>query len=263
MKTKRDFAIQSVKRATEILSLFTLERPRIGITEIGALLQLNKGTAQGLIRTLTQQGFLRQDPETRKYALGIRVHELGLIFAGGLEINQKAMEPIHQLAQKTEKLVRMAIMDKDSAVVTLEVHPRTVPLPFYSFGPRIPLYCTALGKALLAFSEKDEVEDYIERVKLIRYTPNTITKKAALIKDLQKARKRGFSINREEHLLSRVSVGAPIFGREERLEASISLGADAHQCPDQKIGEWANDLRVTAAVISRRMGYSLGYPVLP
>ena len=157
----------------------------------------------------------------------------------------------------------LPILDEDSAVVTLEAHPRTVPLRYYSFGPRIPLHSTALEKALLAFSEKGEIEAYLKRVELIRYTPNTITQKAALLKDLQETKKRGGSIKREEHLLSRVSVGAPIFGGEGRLEASISVRADAHQFDDQKLDGWANDLEVTAAIISRRMGYSLGCPVRP
>jgi IclR family KDG regulon transcriptional repressor len=261
MNKNSTFTIQSVKRATEILSLFSIERPRLGITEISQLLSLNKATVQGLIRTLAQQGFLQQDKESRKYELGVKLYELGIAFSGGLEINQKAQEPAGRLAREVEQLVRVAIQNGDTAVVILDVLPRTEPLPFYSYGPRIPLFCTALGKALLAFSEEDEIVSYLDRVKFTRYTPRTITEKEQLLRDLQETRNRGYSINQGEHLLARASVGAPIFGRAGRVMASISIGGDPRNFTQDEIEKLANAVMMTASMISRRMGFYPGSPV--
>ena len=108
--------IQSVNRAIQILGLFSLAKPQLGITEISRALKLHKGTVQGLVRTLTDQGFLEQDHYSRKYQLGPKVYELGIIRAGSLEINQKASIPAHQLALRTERLVRIATWDKNSCV---------------------------------------------------------------------------------------------------------------------------------------------------
>ncbi|MFH1349502.1 MAG: helix-turn-helix domain-containing protein, partial [Pseudomonadota bacterium] len=85
--------IQSVHRAMQVLGLFSLSTPRLGISEISRALGLHKGTVQGLIRTLVHEGFLQQDQETRKYQLGFKIYELGLIMAGSLEVNQKASNP--------------------------------------------------------------------------------------------------------------------------------------------------------------------------
>lgn len=250
-----DNIIQSVNRALQILGLFSLGKPNLGISEISRALDLHKGTVQGLVRTLTKGGFLQKDLETRKYQLGLRIYELGAILAGSLEINQKATNPANQLAKRTQHLVRVAIMDRDSALVTLDAYPKSQ--PFYSpqFGPRAPLYCTALGKAILAFLDQQELDVYLERVKLIPYTSNTIIQKGRLLKDLKETRKRGYSINREEHLLGRAAIGAPIFGREGYPVASIVIIIDPSQL-DEKINKLAQEIKKTALEISQLMGFS-------
>ena len=85
-------AIQSVQRAMKILGLFSIAKPRLGITEISNALGLHKATIQGLVRTLFEEGFLAQDPETKKYALGLKIYEMGVVLAGTLEINQKSLQ---------------------------------------------------------------------------------------------------------------------------------------------------------------------------
>ena len=142
MNVKSPLSIRSVKRARGIACLFSLERPRLGVTEISQLLELKKATVQGLIRTLGQQGFLRQDKESRKYELGVKLYALGIVFSGGLEFNQKTQEPASRLARELEQLVRVAIRNGNTAVIGLEVLPRTEPTIFYSYGARIPLVYT-------------------------------------------------------------------------------------------------------------------------
>src|SRR5689334_1519607 len=93
--------IQSVKRSTDIISLFSSAQPSLGITQIAALLNLNKTTVWGLVTTLEQQGFLQQDPATQKYGVGPKLFELGMVYAGTLEINAKASRLVQGLASRT------------------------------------------------------------------------------------------------------------------------------------------------------------------
>jgi IclR family KDG regulon transcriptional repressor len=250
-----DNIIQSIHRANQILGLFSLSDPYLGISEISRLLNLKKGTTQGLVRTLTRDGFLEQDGDTRKYRLGLRIYELGTILAGSLEINQKASGPAYQLAKKTQRLVRVAMMDRDSALVTLDAFPESQ--PFYSpqFGPRAPLYCTALGKAMLGFLDREEINGYLKRVKLTPYNSNTIVQKNRLLEDLKETRKKGYSINREEHMLGRAAIGAPIFGRKGYPVGSIVIIVDPNQL-DEMIKSLGQEVIKTALEISRLMGYS-------
>ena len=74
-------AIQSVQRVMKILGLFSITKPSLGITEISNALGLHKATIQGLVRTLFEEGFLAQDPETKKYQLGLKIYAMGVVLA--------------------------------------------------------------------------------------------------------------------------------------------------------------------------------------
>ncbi|RJR26692.1 MAG: hypothetical protein C4582_01285, partial [Desulfobacteraceae bacterium] len=108
--------IQSVERALQVLALFSHRQPDLGIAEISRTLGLAPGTAHGLVRTLAKEGFLKQDTQSRRYRLGLRIYEMGIVAAETLELNQKAGGPAHQLAGKTQLVVRVATWDGDSMV---------------------------------------------------------------------------------------------------------------------------------------------------
>lgn len=247
--------IQSVHRAMEILNLFTFTTPRLGISEISRALNLHKATVQGLVKTLVDGAFLRQDPETRKYELGLRIYELGFITAGNLEINRRASNPVHELAKKAQGLVHVAILQESSAVITLDAYPRSTPFLSRQFGPRVALYCTALGKIFLAYMKQTEIEAYIEGTELVSYTPNTILEKGRLLKELEETKKRGYSINREEHLLNRAAIGAPVFGRDRGVAASIALVLNPRDILGEQFEVFAKEVTDTALEISKSMGY--------
>ena len=247
-------AVQSVQRAMKILGLFSVVKPSLGITDISNALGLHKATTQGLIRTLFEEGVLVQDPETKKYQLGLKIYEMGVVLAGSLEINQKSSDPAHRLALKTKLLVRVCIRDGYTAIITLDAFPRTQPFLVRSLGIRFPLYCTALGKALLAFLQPTELYEYIKNTELIAYTAGTITNKNDLLKNLEEARNCGYSVNRQEHLLARSGIGAPIFGASGRIEASIALVGDPGRILGKEQEVLSRMLMSTASEISQAMG---------
>ncbi len=254
--------IQSVQRAIQILNLFSLNTPSLGISEISRLLDINKGTVQGLIQTLFSEGFLLQDEETRKYRLGVKIYELGITSVGSMEINLRSSTPAHDLAKRTGFLVRIGIFDKDSAFVTLDAYPRSEPFLFRQIGPRTPLYCTALGRAILAFLDQDEFDAYFKKTKLIPYTPNTVIDKKELLKELEATRVRGYSINREEHIFGRAALGAPIFGRHKKLCASLCLVGNPNKILGKDLAHLAEEIKRTTMEISMNMGY-FPEPILP
>jgi len=259
----REAGIQSVHRALSLIGLFTHGSPRLGITEISKALGLPKPTVHGLVRTLVKQGFVQQDPQTRKYRLGLKIYELGIVLAGSLEINQKGAGPAYELSKQTGLVSRLAIWDLDSALLTVNIEPRSHLFFVHQIGPRIPAYCSAIGKALLAFLEPQELKGYLDRVELKPLTANTITKKKQLLKEIDETRRTGYSIDREENVSGLSCIGTPVFGTGGRLEGSISLSGDAktiHKGFEKLLPE----LLKTGKEISRSLGYfpeSLGMRV--
>jgi IclR family KDG regulon transcriptional repressor len=255
-------AIQSLKRACKILSLFSLEKPRWGVSEIAKAIDLPITTASSLIRTLKGEGFLDQDPETRRYSLGSNIFTLGIIVSETLEINQKAQEQAHQLAEKTGLICRVAIWDHDAALVTLDITPRDAEFLARRLGPRVVAYCSSIGRALLAYLEPRETEGYLKKTKLTPFTPHTITRRDHLRKELKKIRSFGYAVNNQELSIGRASLAVPIFRRGGSVTASISVVGSPERVLESDFENLVASIKNTAEGISWQMGYRPESPAM-
>ena len=247
--------IQSVDRALEILSLFSYAKPRWGITELASAMSLPKGTIHNIVSTLDTAGFLQKDQDTRKYSLGPRLFSLGTIMGGTLEINQKASAPVHRLVEKTGLMSRVAIWDHDAALLTMEVAPHNYNALSQRIGPRVAAYCSALGKSLLAYLTGSEIKAYLDRTEFIPFTPKTITRKDALLEELERTRKRSYAINNEEIALGRASLAVPVFGTDHRITGTISQAGNVDQIFGSEMDSLIRGLKATAGEISTSLGY--------
>jgi DNA-binding IclR family transcriptional regulator len=249
--------IQSVERASDIISLFSLSQTSLGITEIASALKLNKGTAWGLVDTLEKRGFLKQDPATRKYSIGPKLFELGMVYANSLEINTKAARPVNRLASTTRLNGRVGIWEGRTVLITLLALPKAEDSFSRQIGPRVPAYCSGVGKALLAYLEPVELQSYLKLESLSRHTRTTIVSAEKLRKDLEKTRARGYSICREEMIPGVAALGAPVFGRNHKLAGSISISGAPKIVLGDQIEKLAHELLGTASEISQEMGFYL------
>jgi DNA-binding IclR family transcriptional regulator len=249
--------IQSVDRAADIISLFSSSRTFLGITEIASALKLNKGTVWGLVTTLEKRGFLQQDQGTRKYTIGPKLYELGMVYIAGLEINSKASRPAHRLASRTGLNARIGIWEHGAVLITLLALPKAEDSMSHQIGPRTPAYCSGVGKALLAYLEPRELKSYLKDEPLDRHTVTTIVSPEKLLKDLKKTRERGYSIAREEMIPGVAALGAPIFRRTQELAGAISISGSPETVLGERMEKFADEVVRTAAEISREMGYYL------
>ena len=248
--------IQSVQRATDIISLFCKSPGRLGITEIAAALKLNKGTVWGLVTTLERQQFLQQDAATRKYGVGPKLFELGMVYVGGLEINARGARHAQGLADRTKLDARIGIWDNATVLITFLAVPRSEDHISHQIGPRVPAYCSAIGKALLANLDAARLKDYLRDVALQRHTRATLMTREALRADLEATRERGYSISREEMIPGLAALGAPIFGRNRELVGAISISESPRIVLGKRLERLGYELGCAAADISREMGYN-------
>jgi DNA-binding IclR family transcriptional regulator len=253
----RSMSIQSVQRAITILTLFTPECPRLGITEISKLMNLPKPTIHGLVQTLIEENFLIQDKETRKYSLGLKIYELGIFLSGTLKINQIGGGVSQRLSKEIGQMARIGIWDRDRILITLNLFP-TVDDSFLfrqlGLGPRVPAYCTALGKAILSTFTDDELDEYLERVELKAYTASTITDPELIRKDLLDAQGRKLAFESEEYLTGLSCAAVPIFDDSGKATAALSISGVPGLFDDPDFKTMSNKLTQSAAEISLSMG---------
>jgi DNA-binding IclR family transcriptional regulator len=249
-------SIQSIERVSAILSLFSVERPWLGVSEIATTMGLPKTTISSLVRTLMEVGFLAQDTETRRYTLGQKLLNLGIIVEDTLEINQKAQGPAKELAEKTGLICRVAIWDEDAALITLDVIPREVDVLARRIGPRVAAYATSQGRAILAFLPPNDLQKYLKRTRFSAFTAFTITNKDELEKELAETRRRGYAVNNQGLVQGRASIAVPIFQRGGRVAAAISLVGTPERIFSQNLTVLVRNVQNTATEISRLMGYT-------
>ncbi len=248
--------IQSVQRATGIISLFCKSPRRLGVTEIAGALNLNKGTTWGLVTTLEQQGFLQQDAATRKYSVGPRLFELGMVYVRNLEINVKGAQPAQNIAARTGLITRIGIFDRGSVLITFLAVPRSEDHLSHQIGPRTPAYCSAIGKAMIAKFSPTELKAYLKNAEFVQHTRNTILSRTQLSADIKGIRQRGYAIAREEMIPGLAALGAPILGTHNRLVGAISISGAPSVVLGKRTEKLAYELVRAAASISREMGCS-------
>src|SRR5580765_8203547 len=159
---------QSLARGLAILSSFHSERPLIGVSELSRGLDLSRSTVHRYVATLAKLGYLQQDPESKRYRLGPKVLDLGFSALNSMDLLEIAAPHLRRLADETQRTVNLAILDGTDVVYieryrTARPGQQEIDLNLH-VGARLPAYCTAMGKAILAFMPADRVEEIIEQI---------------------------------------------------------------------------------------------------
>lgn len=245
-------SVQSVNRAVDIMSLFSAERTRLGITEIATALELSKTTVHGLVRTLKERGLLRQDANTRKYSLGMKIFDLGATLGASLKINRAGHEALWRLAEQSAMNAHLALWARPYVLVALSAFPRLPGQPLMQMGPRLPAHCAAVGKAVLMGMTPGELERWWADARMERFTPNTVVQRQTLEGQLARFRRQGFAEDHEEFMLGLSCYAAPLKERGVTVGA-IAVSASPGQLAAQDRKALTGLLLAAAAQVSRAL----------
>ena len=193
---------QSLERGLAILGAFTPDCPTLGISELAQRLGLTRSTTHRYVATLAKLGYLDQDDATRKYRLGMRVLDLGYSVLGALGLREIAAPHLQRLTATTGHTSNLAIRDDTDVILIDRIRGRPGRYHHLEFslhvGSRIPSYCSATGKALLAFLPQPDLSELLERIELLPRGPRTVTGRAALTAELSQTLRTGIAVNDEE-----------------------------------------------------------------
>jgi IclR family pca regulon transcriptional regulator len=218
---------QSLERGLAILSAFTPDRPALGISELARKLDLTRSTTHRYVATLATLGYLHQDDSTRKYRLGPRVLDLGFSVLGSLELREIAAPHLRRLTDATGHTSNLAIRDDTDVILIDRVRGR--PGRYHQLeytlhiGSRLPSYCSATGKALLAFLPRRDLDRLLDRIELVQRGPRTLTDRRALLAELEEVRRTGVAVNDEELDSALRSIAAPVRSRSGEVVAAVNV----------------------------------------
>jgi IclR family pca regulon transcriptional regulator len=249
---------QSLERGLAILECFTPDTPVLGIADVAEQLGMSRSTTHRYITTLLALGYLRQGAR-RKYRLGLRVTDLGMAALNETGLREHAHADLAELAQRSGYATSIAVLEDDEIVYVDRVRGfrrrQSVPGPDLQAGSRLPAYCTALGKVLLAHLPDHERREALSRAELKRRGPNTIVSKSTLRDELAQVIEEGLAVEDQELVGGRVAIAAPVFDEAGEIAAAIDLTAGS---PGIAVEELADALGPhlisTADRISSRLG---------
>lgn len=243
MQSKGGTIVQSVMRAVSILHCFE-EEAELGITEISRIIGLHKSTTSGLVHTLLQAGFLAKNPKTDKYKLGLTLFSLGTLVQSDL---RSIAEPfLLKLVEQAKETINLVIQDGDNVVYISKMESPHSMRICTQIGKRMPMYCTAVGKSMLAFLDTEEVRSILNKSKLEKFTENTKTDPEEIMADLSIIRSKGYAMDEEELEYGLTCVAVPIFNRQGHPIASISASGPTSRM-DKKLKEKCCKLLRTAS----------------
>jgi IclR family transcriptional regulator, acetate operon repressor len=229
---------QTVVRALAVLGMVARAATDVGVSEISRALALHTSTVHRILRALVSEGYLSQNPETDRYRLGRESWLLGI--AAERNLGFAAVAPVlERLRDSTGESANLVVRDGDQGLVVLRVESQQ-PLRFTQpIGARIPLYCTSTGKALLAFGTGYPA-DLTGLGELTAMTSTTITSRAALTRELEAVRARGWSTNHGERIEGVSGVAAPVLDPSTgEATAAVAVQGPAVRIPESRMADLA------------------------
>ncbi len=231
----------AVERALNILEAAAQRRDGLTNAEISRKLGIPKSSASYILRTLEKRGYLRREAETGRYRLGLKILSLGGDAQANLDIADVALPFMRILGEKIRMTVHLAVLDQGDFKVNTWV------------GRRMFLHSTSVGKCLLAWLPKHDVENLVKQQGLKKRTPKTITSITRLIAELEHVKQSGYAVDDEENSLGARCLGAPIFDTMGNVTAALGASGTLTQTDEDSVPRIIEALKETARRISRQM----------
>jgi len=250
---------QSLERGLAILGCFTPKRPVLGIADIADDLGMSRSTTHRYVITLVALGYLEQGA-SRKYRLGLRVTDLGMSALNSTGLREHAHPYLEELRQRTSYTANIGVLDGADVVFVDRVRSfrrgqSSAELELRT-GSRLPAYCTAMGKLLLADLPDPEQRELLASIKLAKHGPNTIASKRALRDELESIRESGLAVNDQELAPELYAIAAPVRNEAREVVAAVNLAAHSSMISlDELVDALSPHLVSTADRISARLGY--------
>jgi DNA-binding IclR family transcriptional regulator len=242
-----------LQKLSDVLSLFTPDRPELSVRDIAKPFRWPKSTAYRILARVEDAGFLDRDERSGLYRLGIRLATLGELARHSTSLQRIATTALHRLSAETTETATLMLLHGAEGV-TVDVVESYQPLMLPGLlGARQPLHSTAGGKVLLGWAAAGRQRAMI-RPPLKRYTSTTITDVDVLFRELEVSRRRGYTIVNGENIEDVVGVAAPIHDHHGNVPAALTVGGPRSRTAT-KLDGLAVAVMAAAASVSAALGY--------
>lgn len=254
--------LSSVMNAVLLLKSFSDEHSELGVSALASRHGLARSTAYRLASILAEAGLLEQDEVTGRYRLGLALFELGSQVRRKMDASFEAKPWLMTLREQSGETVNLSVLDHGSVVCINFLESMKASRIGSGIGLRKPVYCTAEGKALIAFQPPAAIE-WIFSAELERRTPRTVVDPTALKAVLAIVRVRGYATDDEEYERGVRSIAAPITDDSGNAVAAVGISGPTHRLTRNRLQQLARYINAAAKAISARFGDRATMPSTP
>lgn len=216
---------QSLEKGLAVLRSFSAQRRTMNLAEIAEAAGINKSSAQRMIHTLEALGYVTKSRQSKRFQLTPRVMEIGYNYLAADTLVDVANPFLAELSQVTGETTNLTEPDGVEMVyVARFVAAKFIPIHL-PIGSRIPMYCTASGRAHLSALDDSAILEVLERSTLQRHTQHTLTTVDDILSQIEATRTKGYAINVEELFLGDMTIAAPIVNGQGQPVASVHIVA--------------------------------------
>jgi IclR family KDG regulon transcriptional repressor len=246
---------KSLQKALRILLHLGQDGPEMGVTQLATALSLNKTTVYRLLGAMEKFELIEKNPESERYRLGLKLHELGCRAMESRTLRSEAHHFLMEMSRRSNESVSLAVpgaggvvcldrVDSSNSIITART----------PIGGRFPAHCTAAGKAVLAHLPETEAHAILSRNGLKRFTSATLIRLAAVKENFELIRQRGYALDHEELERGLSGVAAPVFSRGSHLVAAVGIAGPTGRFLGNDLAQKIALTRDFAARISRALG---------
>lgn len=229
-------SIQSVQRAIDIINCFEDNESALTLAQISTALNLNKSTVHGILNTLYQNDFVRQNSSGRYMLGGYFARRFGPADASVRNLlKETALDGMNYIANQYGASCTLFMLDLGELLLVNRIRPKSEAYAITTYASYVqPLYCSASGKVLLSSMSEGELEQYLQVNRLIPRTEKTITVRDDLEQELERVRKQGYGVENEELGLGVYALSVPVYNKGGELFATVSATGMAFRLSQQE-----------------------------
>ena len=217
---------RTTQRTVEILKLVSKNPEGITLDDICSQLSLPKTSAYDIITTLVEMGMANVEKgQKQTYTIGLTAYRIGINYTNNMDFLEVLEPELKAFSRTVGKTVFFGVRSDHEVVYICKFEPENPIITTATVGTKNPMYCTSLGKAILAYTDEDTRQQVINRITFRRKTDNTIMTRKALEAELVKVRDQGYALDAREMEDHMESVGAPVFGSDNSVVGAISVSS--------------------------------------
>lgn len=246
--------VRAVDRAVRLLEVLAAGAGGLVFTDLAAQAEMAPSTAHRFLTTLLKHGYVRCDPVTHRWSVGLRLFEIGQSFARNRDVISVSRPKMNELMLQSGETISLALADDQQIIFVAQVETEASIRAFFPPGERGPLHASGCGKAVIATWSDKRIAETVGLLGMRVYTPNTLHSLPSLLEAVTQTRARGWSVNDGEHTPGMRCVAAPIFDGTGRAIAAMSISGPIERISYEMLPGLGRLIRNAAVEITSAIG---------